>query len=81
MSTPNTEVSAMRARTRAGDGENPLEQARPAFHRVRRDADNTARLGDQGTNHLLVSEVLRTNEMQVWFLSEQLVASTSTRSE
>jgi starvation-inducible DNA-binding protein len=28
--------------------------------------------GDDGTNDLLVSEVLRTNEMQVWFLSEHL---------
>jgi starvation-inducible DNA-binding protein len=30
-------------------------------------------LGDDGTNDLLVSEVLRTNELQVWFLSEHLV--------
>lgn len=30
-------------------------------------------LGDDGTNDLLVSDVLRTNEMQVWFLSEHLV--------
>lgn len=30
-------------------------------------------LGDDGTNDLLVSNVLRTNEMQVWFLSEHLV--------
>ena len=81
MSTPNAEVFAMRARPRAGNGGNPLEQARPGFHRVRWGADNTARLGDQGTNNLLVSEVLRTNEMQVWFLPEQLVPSTSTRSE
>lgn len=29
--------------------------------------------GDDGTNDLLVSEVIRTNEMQVWFLSEHLV--------
>jgi len=29
--------------------------------------------GDQGTNDLLVSDVIRTNEMQVWFLSEHLV--------
>src|SRR5262249_14090341 len=29
--------------------------------------------GDDGTNDLLVSDVLRTNEMQVWFLSEHLV--------
>jgi starvation-inducible DNA-binding protein len=33
-----------------------------------------AELGDDGTNDLLISDVLRTNEMQVWFLSEHLVA-------
>jgi starvation-inducible DNA-binding protein len=30
--------------------------------------------GDSGTDDLLVSEVLRCNELQVWFLSEHLVA-------
>ena len=30
--------------------------------------------GDDGTNDLLVSNVIRTNESQVWFLSEHLVA-------
>jgi starvation-inducible DNA-binding protein len=30
-------------------------------------------LGDDGTNDLVVSEVLRTNELQTWFLSEHLV--------
>lgn len=30
-------------------------------------------LGDAGTNDLLVSDVLRTSELQVWFLSEHLV--------
>ena len=29
--------------------------------------------GDDGTNDLLVSNVIRTNEMQVWFVSEHLV--------
>jgi starvation-inducible DNA-binding protein len=29
--------------------------------------------GDEGTNDLLVSDVIRTNEMQVWFLAEHLV--------
>jgi starvation-inducible DNA-binding protein len=29
--------------------------------------------GDDGTNDLLVSDVIRTNEMQVWFLAEHLV--------
>jgi starvation-inducible DNA-binding protein len=30
-------------------------------------------LGDEGTNDLLVSQIVRTNELQVWFLSEHLV--------
>jgi len=29
--------------------------------------------GDDGTNDLLVSDVIRGNEMQLWFLSEHLV--------
>src|SRR5690349_10287531 len=29
--------------------------------------------GDDGTNDLLVSNVIRTNELQVWFLSEHVV--------
>lgn len=29
--------------------------------------------GDDGTNDLLVSQVIRTNELQVWFLAEHLV--------
>jgi starvation-inducible DNA-binding protein len=30
-------------------------------------------LGDDGTNDLVISDVLRTNELQTWFLSEHLV--------
>jgi starvation-inducible DNA-binding protein len=36
-------------------------------------AKEAAELGDDGTNDLLVSNVIRTNEMQVWFVSEHLV--------
>lgn len=36
-------------------------------------ARRASTLGDDGTNDLAVSDVLRTNEMQVWFLSEHLV--------
>jgi starvation-inducible DNA-binding protein len=32
-----------------------------------------AELGDEGTNDLLVSEVVRKNELQAWFLSELVV--------
>jgi starvation-inducible DNA-binding protein len=43
-----------------------LEEARA----MARDA---AKSGDDGTNDLLVSDVIRTNERQVWFVSEHLV--------
>ncbi len=36
-------------------------------------AERASKLGDDGTNDLVVSDVLRTNEMQLWFLSEHLV--------
>lgn len=36
-------------------------------------ARRASELGDDGTNDLVVSEVLRTNELQVWFVSEHLV--------
>jgi starvation-inducible DNA-binding protein len=36
-------------------------------------AERADKLGDAGTNDLIVSDVLRPNELQVWFLSEHLV--------
>ena len=36
-------------------------------------AERSSKLGDQGTNDLVVSEVLRPNELQAWFISEHLV--------
>lgn len=36
-------------------------------------ARKAAALGDDGTNDLLVSGVIRTNELQVWFLAEHVV--------
>src|SRR5450432_130449 len=36
-------------------------------------AERADKLGDDGTNDLAVSDVLRTNELQVWFISEHLV--------
>jgi len=36
-------------------------------------ARQAAESGDDGTNDLLVSDVIRTNEKQVWFVSEHLV--------
>ena len=36
-------------------------------------ARQAAEAGDDGTNDLLVSDVIRTNEMQVWFVAEHVV--------
>jgi starvation-inducible DNA-binding protein len=40
---------------------------------VRAEARHADEVGDDGTNYLLVSGVLRRNELQVWFISEHLV--------
>ncbi len=38
-------------------------------------ADSASKAGDEGTNDLLVSEVLRQNEFQVWWITEQLAGA------
>src|SRR5690349_20501974 len=38
-------------------------------------ADRASQLGDQGTNDMVISDVLRVNELQGWFLSEHLVST------
>ena len=43
------------------------------LHEARSAARKAAERGDEGTNDLLVSDVIRTNELQVWFLAEHLV--------
>ena len=50
-----------------------LEAHEMLLLQIRRGAEKSEKLGDHGTNDLLVSQALRTNEMQVWFLSEHLV--------
>src|SRR5437899_3244349 len=40
---------------------------------ARASARKATEMGDDGTNDLLVSDVIRTNELQVWFLAEHLV--------
>src|SRR5882762_690163 len=50
-----------------------LDAHQVIIREVRRLAGRASKLGDDGTNDLVVSEVLRTNELQVWFLSEHLV--------
>ena len=40
----------------------------------------TAENGDDGTNYMFVSQILRMNETQVWFLAEHLVDTPIVRS-
>src|ERR1700722_3547353 len=44
-------------------------------------AREASEVGDDGTNDLLVSDIIRGNELQVWFLSEHLVAVPLTHPE
>ncbi len=50
-----------------------LEAHEIIIKEARKSARRAQELGDDGSNDLLVSDVLRTNEMQVWFLSEHLI--------
>ena len=59
-----------------------LRQARPITGQhphevIRHDARSIAHIagetGDDGTNDLLVSSVVRTNELQAWFIAEHVV--------
>jgi starvation-inducible DNA-binding protein len=50
-----------------------LEAHEVILKTARQSASEADDNGDDGTNDLLVSDVIRTNEMQVWFLSEHLV--------
>jgi starvation-inducible DNA-binding protein len=58
-----------------------LEAHEIVLQEARQAAARAAELGDDGTNDLLVSDVVRTNEMQVWFLSEHLVNTPVIRAE
>jgi starvation-inducible DNA-binding protein len=52
---------------------------------VLKEARTMARLAakndDEGTNDLLVSDVIRTNELQVWFLAEHVIEAPVVRQE
>lgn len=50
-----------------------LEAHEIIIKEVRDAARQADERGDDGTNDLLVSSVLRTNELQVWFLAEHVV--------
>jgi starvation-inducible DNA-binding protein len=44
-------------------------------------AQEASEAGDDGTNDLLVSDVIRRNEMQAWFLAEHLVDTPLVKAE
>lgn len=68
----------------AGREEVPAQISRLAsaheviFKFVRKAAKRAAEGGDDGTNDLLVSNVIRTNELQTWFVTEHLVSLSPT---
>jgi starvation-inducible DNA-binding protein len=57
-----------------------LEAHEQIIEELRLAIDKTAANQDSSTNDLLVSQVLRTNETQVWFLAEHLVDTPVVRS-
>lgn len=59
------EVPAMLSRT--------LEAHEIVIEGLRGGIKRTAANGDDGTNDMLMGDVLRTNELQVWFVAEHLV--------
>jgi starvation-inducible DNA-binding protein len=50
-----------------------LEAHEIVIGKIRAALERTEELRDMGTNDLLIGEVLRTHELQVWFVSEHLV--------
>jgi starvation-inducible DNA-binding protein len=58
-----------------------LEAHELILKEAREFAKAAADAGDDGTNDLLVSDVVRTGELQVWFLAEHLVAMPSVEAE
>ena len=76
---PDVAVNTRLERAPIDREEVPVQISRllEAHHLILKDArdlaDKANDLGDVGTNDLLASSVVRTNEMQVWFVSEHLV--------
>jgi starvation-inducible DNA-binding protein len=58
-----------------------LEAHELILKECRRYAKDADEAGDDGTNDLLVSDVVRTNELQAWFVSEHLVDTPLVRAE
>jgi starvation-inducible DNA-binding protein len=50
-----------------------LDAHEQIIEKVRKGIDATEKNGDWGSNDILMSDVLRRNELQVWFISEHIV--------
>jgi starvation-inducible DNA-binding protein len=50
-----------------------LEAHESLCKQCRAAASDASDRGDEGTNDMLVSDVLRTNELQAWFVAEHVV--------
>jgi starvation-inducible DNA-binding protein len=58
-----------------------LEAHQMILEQAHKSAAEAAERGDDGTNDLLVSDIIRTNEAQAWFISEHLVEAPLTQAE
>lgn len=58
-----------------------LEAHQTILEEAHKSAARSAERGDDGTNDLFVSDVIRTNEAQSWFISEHLVDGPLTHAE
>jgi starvation-inducible DNA-binding protein len=58
-----------------------LEAHEIVLKAAREAADQASETGDDGTNDLLISDVVRTSEMQVWFVAEHVVDTPLVRSK
>jgi len=84
---PDVAETTLIPRAPKGREEVPVQISRllHAHEIVLKEARTMARLaaesGDDGTNDLIVSDVIRANEMQVWFLAEHVVETPLVRAE
>ena len=84
---PDVAATTIIPRTPKGREEVPVQISRLLHaHEIllkeaRTMARQAAEMGDDGTNDLLVSDLIRTNERQVWFLSEHVVDAPIVRAD
>ncbi|MEA2611167.1 MAG: starvation-inducible DNA-binding protein, partial [Chloroflexota bacterium] len=52
-----------------------LDAHETILEKVRRGIDKTEKSSDWGSNDLLMSDVLRRHELQVWFVAEHVVGT------